>query len=47
VIDTVGIKIGPFSMADMYGTPYNKAMHVVERINCLITKPPETPWNGT
>jgi len=27
VIDTVGIKIGPFAMVDMYGTP---ALHVVE-----------------
>jgi hypothetical protein len=31
VIDTVGIKIGPFSMVDWYGTPYTQALHVVER----------------
>ena len=32
VIDTVGIKSGrPFAMADVYGTPYSKALHVVER----------------
>src|SRR5205085_9267472 len=31
VIDTVGIKIGPFSMVDMYGTPHSPALHVVER----------------
>jgi hypothetical protein len=31
VIDTVGIKIGPFSMIDWYGTPYTQALHVVER----------------
>jgi hypothetical protein len=31
VIDTVGVKIGPFSMVDIYGTPYTKALHVVER----------------
>ena len=24
VIDTVGVKIGPFSMVDMYGTPYTE-----------------------
>ena len=35
VIDTVGIKIGPFSMLDMYGTPYNEALHVVERYQLL------------
>jgi len=31
VIDTVGIKVGPFAMADMYGTPHSPALHVVER----------------
>jgi hypothetical protein len=31
VIDTVGIKIGPFAMMDMYGTPHSPALHVVER----------------
>src|SRR5215471_16575026 len=31
VIDTVGIKVGPFSMVDMYGTPHSSALHVVER----------------
>ena len=31
VIDTVGIKIGPFAMVDVYGTPYTEALHVVER----------------
>jgi len=31
VIDTVGIKVGPFSMVDMYGTPQSPALHVVER----------------
>lgn len=35
VIDTVGIKTGPFSMIDMYGTPYSKALHVVERCRLL------------
>ena len=35
VIDTVGVRIGPFSMVDMYGTPYSKAMHVVERYQLL------------
>src|SRR5205085_8307030 len=31
VIDTVGIKIGPFAMVDMYGTPHSPGLHVVER----------------
>jgi hypothetical protein len=31
VIDTVGIRIGPFAMVDMYGTPHSPALHVVER----------------
>jgi hypothetical protein len=31
VIDTVGIKIGPFAMLDMYGTPHSAALHVIER----------------
>ena len=30
VIDTIGIKIGPVSMIDWYGTPYTNALHVVE-----------------
>jgi hypothetical protein len=35
VIDTVGIKIGQFSMVDMYGTPYSPSLHVVERYQLL------------
>jgi hypothetical protein len=35
VIDTVGVKMGPFSMLDMYGTPYSKALHVMERYQLL------------
>ncbi len=36
VIDTVGIKTDrPFAMVDMYGTPYTKALHVVERYRLL------------
>jgi hypothetical protein len=35
VIDTVGIKIGPFSTVDWYGTPYTEALHVVERYRLL------------
>jgi hypothetical protein len=35
VIDTVGIKIGPFAMVGMYGTPHSPALHVVERYRLL------------
>ena len=31
IIDTVGIKVGPFAMVDWYGTPQTPALHVVER----------------
>src|ERR1700739_780213 len=36
VIDTVGVKTDrPLAMLDMYGTPYNRALHVVERYRLL------------
>jgi len=35
VIDTVGVRIGPFAMVDFYGTPYTAALHVVERYRLL------------
>ena len=35
VIDTVGIKIGPYAMVDMYGTPHSPALHVVERYRLI------------
>jgi hypothetical protein len=35
MIDTVGVKIGPFAMVDFYGTPYTEALHVVERYRLL------------
>src|SRR5262252_6852284 len=35
VIDTVGVKVGPFAMVDMYGTPHGPALHVVERYRLL------------
>ncbi len=31
VIDTVGTKIGPFSMVDHFGTPFTEALHLIER----------------
>jgi len=35
VIDTVGVKIGPYSMVDWYGTPHTQGLHVVERYRLL------------
>ena len=35
MIDTVGIKIGPYAMVDVYGTPHTPALHVVERYRLL------------
>jgi hypothetical protein len=41
VIDTVGIKVGPFptpdlyAMVDLFGTPHTPALHVVERYRLL------------
>ena len=34
-LDTIGIKIGPFAMVDVYGTPYTEALHVVERYRLI------------
>ena len=35
VIDTVGHKIGPLSMVDLYGTPFTAALHVIERYRLI------------
>jgi hypothetical protein len=36
LVDTVGIKTDrPFAMIDLFGTPYSKALHVVERYRLL------------
>jgi hypothetical protein len=35
VIDTVGIKVGPFAMVDRFGTPHTAALHVVERYRLI------------
>jgi hypothetical protein len=38
VIDTVGIKVGPYAMVDWYGTPQTSALHVVERYRLVDYK---------
>jgi hypothetical protein len=35
VIDTVGIKAGPFAMVDWFGTPQSPSLHVIERYRML------------
>jgi hypothetical protein len=35
VIDTIGIKVGPYSMVDSYGTPQSKALHLIERYRLI------------
>ncbi len=35
VIDTIGIKAGPHSMVDTFGTPYSETLHVVERYRLI------------
>jgi hypothetical protein len=35
MVDTIGIKVGPFSMVDWFGTPFTEALHVVERYRLL------------
>jgi hypothetical protein len=35
LLDTIGIKVGPFAMVDWYGTPHTEALHVVERYRLL------------
>jgi hypothetical protein len=31
VVDTVGVKLGPEPLLDMYGSPYSDVLHVIER----------------
>ena len=35
VVDTVGIKVGRYSMVDWYGTPHTQDLHVIERYRLL------------
>jgi len=35
VIDTVGIRTGPYTMVDQFGTPHTPALHVVERYRLI------------
>lgn len=35
VVDTVGMKVGPHSMIDRYGTPQSEAFHMIERYRLI------------
>jgi hypothetical protein len=35
VVDTVGVKVGPDPVLDMYGAPYSDALHVTERYRLI------------
>jgi hypothetical protein len=35
VVDTVGIKVAPFSTVDPFGTPHSKALHAIERYRLI------------
>jgi hypothetical protein len=35
VIDTIGIKVGPYSMVDSFGTPQSEALHLIERYRLI------------
>jgi len=35
LIDTIGVKLGPYRSVDRFGTPYSPALHVVERYRRL------------
>jgi hypothetical protein len=44
VIDTVGIKVGPFAAVDWYGTPHTEALHVVERYRLIDYEAAKDGW---
>jgi hypothetical protein len=44
VVDTVGIKIGPFAAVDWYGTPHTQALHVVERYRFIDYDTAKEGW---
>ena len=44
IIDTVGIKVGPFAAVDWYGTPHTEALHVVERYRLIEYEAAKDGW---
>jgi hypothetical protein len=35
VVDTIGVKVGPLTMADRFGAPQSKALHLIERYRLI------------
>ena len=35
VVDTIGQRVGPISMVDLYGTPFSDKLHVIERYRLI------------
>ncbi len=35
VVDTIGVKTGPLSMVDIFGTPHTEALHLIERYRLI------------
>src|SRR6266699_309725 len=44
VVDTVGIRVGPFAAVDWYGTPHTEALHVVERYRFIDYDTAKEGW---
>jgi len=44
VIDTLGIKVGPYAAVDWYGTPHTQALHVVERYRLIEYEAAKDGW---
>ena len=35
MVDTIGQKVGPLAMVDLWGTPFSQSLHVVERYRLI------------
>jgi hypothetical protein len=44
VIDTVGVKVGPFATVDWYGTPHTDDLHVIERYRLIDYQAAKEGW---
>jgi len=54
VVDTVGVKTGPLSMVDIFGTPHSEALHLIERYRLIpgetaskTVPSARTPWGNS
>jgi hypothetical protein len=44
VVDTMGIKVGPYAAVDWYGTPHTGALHVIERYRLIDHEAAKDGW---